>query len=108
MLDDHFSGIVVEQSLLSYRSVGASPIHRDLEDSIVPGVLGRYDLPDLVVALAPRPVWIMNAVSPTGRVLLRKEVSAEYRYAAETYAGGQLRIGLRREDETIASAYFAR
>ena len=50
----------------------------------------------------------MNAVSPTGRVLFRKEVSAEYGYATQTYSGGQLRIGLRREDETIASAYFAR
>ncbi len=108
VMDDRLSGIVVEQSLLSYRSVAANPIHRDLEDSIVPGVLGRYDLPDLVAALAPRPVWIMNAVSPTGRVLFRKEVSAEYGYATQTYSGGQLRIGLRREDETIASAYFAR
>ena len=112
VMDDRLSGVAVEQSLLSYRLVGASPIHRDLEDTMIPGVLGRYDLPDLAAALAPRPVSILNSVSPTGRVLLRKDMSAEYRYASEAYAttgaAGQFRIGLRREGEALAQAHSLR
>jgi hypothetical protein len=109
VMDDRLSGVAVEQSLVSYRLAGASPTHRDLEDSVIPGVLGRYDLPDLAAALAPRPVSILNAVSPTGRVLLRKDASAEYRYAAEAHAltgaAGKFRIGLRREGEPLAQAH---
>jgi dienelactone hydrolase len=109
VMDDRLSSVAVEQNLLSYRLVGASPIHRDLEDTIIPGVLGRYDLPDLAAALAPRPVSILNSVSPTGRVLLRKDVEAEYGYASEAYeatnAAGQFRIGLRREAEPLAQAH---
>ena len=112
VMDDRLSGVAVEQSLLSYRLVGANPIHRDLEDTMIPDVLGHYDLPDLAAALAPRPVSILNSVSPTGRVLLRKDVSAEYRYASEAYAttgaAGQFRIGLRREGEALAQAHSLR
>ena len=99
VLDDRLAAIAVEQSLLSYRLAGASPLHRDLEDTILPGVLGRYDLPDLAASLAPRPVTIVNSVSPTGRLLLRQEAVAEYGYARHA------RLALRGEDEPLAVAY---
>lgn len=109
VVDDRLFGIGVEQSLLSYRLAGSSPIHRNLEDTILPGVLGRYDLPDLAAALAPAPLAILNSISPVGQVLLRKEAAAEFTYAAEAYAAAGatpgLRLGLRGEEEPIAEAY---
>lgn len=106
VIDDRIASVTVEQGLLSYRSAGANPIHRDLEDSVVPGILGQYDLPDLAAALAPRPVRIVNAVSPTGRLLLRKEVSLEYEYTAKAFAAAgaadKFQVTLRREGEPIA------
>ncbi|MFN7922353.1 MAG: CocE/NonD family hydrolase [Bryobacteraceae bacterium] len=100
---------IVEQSLVSYRAAATNPIHRDLEDAVVPGVLGSYDLPDLAAAIAPRPLTIANAISPNGRLLLRAEARREYEFAAQAYraagAAGNLEIGLRKEGETLASAY---
>ncbi len=104
-LDPRIAAVTIEQNLASYRLAGASPIHRDLEDSIVPGVLGKYDLPDLAAAIAPRPVTVVNAVWPTGRLLLRKEVEAEYEFTSRAFraagAPGAFRVALRREGEPL-------
>jgi hypothetical protein len=109
VVDQRITGAIVEESLVSYASVGAAAVHRDVEDLVVPGVLGQYDFADLVAAIAPAPVWIVNSRSPTGKLLLRKEVEAAYEYAAQAYkaAGhsGSLKVGLRRESELIADSY---
>jgi hypothetical protein len=33
---------------------------------VVPGALARYDLPDLVRAIAPRPVRVLEPLDPAG------------------------------------------
>jgi hypothetical protein len=53
---------------------------------VIPGVLGKYDLPDMVAALAPRPVWIMDPTPPVGEPLPPREARKVYAYAAEAYA----------------------
>ncbi len=83
------------------------PAHRQIFDAVVPGVLGRYDLPDLVAALAPRPVSLTNVRSPLGTPVFLRDVRAEYEYAT---AAGNLKLSLRREtdpgtDLSIARAY---
>ena len=78
-------------------------------DTMVPGVLGTYDLPDLVASLAPRPVQLVNMRSPVGNVLFLREVQSEYAYTHAAYSAigsaGRLRLGRRREGESIAAAY---
>jgi hypothetical protein len=34
---------------------------------IVPNALATYDLPDLIRAMAPRPVHVVSPVDPTGK-----------------------------------------
>jgi cephalosporin-C deacetylase-like acetyl esterase len=101
-IDSRFSRLIVEGNLVSYHAIGAAPIHRNIDDLVVPGVLGQYDLPDLVAALAPRPVALRNLISPTGRPLFRAEMQAAYAYPLRA---GKADVGLRNEDEKLADAY---
>jgi hypothetical protein len=105
-IDSRFSALALEEMLVSYRAVAQSPIHRQIFDAVVPGVLGKYDLPDLVAAQA-KPVWILNAKSPAGVVLMREAAAEAYGFASKTFADrkDRLRIGLRREGEPVLEAY---
>jgi hypothetical protein len=109
VVDKRITGAIVENALVSYSSVGSAAIHREVDDMVVPGVLGQYDFADLVAAMAPARVWITNAHSPTGKLLLKHEVEAAYNYGAQAYkaAGhpGNFKIGLRRESEPIVDSY---
>ena len=108
-MDPRIAGVIVEEGLLSYASIARTPIHRQVFDTIIPGVLGKYDLPDLVLSLAPRPVELLNMRSPLGNRVFLRELQSEYGYALAGYAAlgaaGRLRLGLRREGESIAAAY---
>jgi hypothetical protein len=101
-VDTRLSRLIVEGNLVSYQAVGAVPVHRDIEDLVVPGVLGRYDLPDLAAAVAPRAVALRNLISPTGRPLFRAEMQAAYAYPVRV---GKADVGLRNENEKVADAY---
>ncbi|HUQ90753.1 MAG TPA: acetylxylan esterase [Bryobacteraceae bacterium] len=108
-IDERINGVILEDSLLSYAAVGSAAVHRDIEDVVIPGILGRYDLPDLVAAIAPRPVYLSNLRSPRGNLLLRREAEAAYQYPLQAYRAvgkpGALAIGLRRDGEPVAAAY---
>jgi len=111
VMDQRIAGVAMEDSLISYGQIARSPIHRQIFEAVVPGVLGKYDLPDLVAALAPRPVWLVNLRSPVGNPVFLRDARHEYEYAASAYAAvgasKQFRLRLRREGENVASAYSA-
>jgi cephalosporin-C deacetylase-like acetyl esterase len=69
VLDDRISRLVLQDTLASYRLAVDHPVHRELYDVLIPGVLKKYDLPDLVAALKPRPVVLLNPVNQLGRPL---------------------------------------
>jgi cephalosporin-C deacetylase-like acetyl esterase len=108
-IDPRIDGVAVEGGLLSYAAMARAPIHRQLFEAVVPGVLGKYDLPDLVASLAPRPVWLVNLRAPAGNQVLLRETKAEYGIAQTAYAAagaaGKLTLGIRRESEPLAEAY---
>ena len=70
-VDGRIARVVIENTLDSYRMALDAPLHRDLAEIIVPGVLRHYDLPDLVRAIAPRTVAVWNAVDAMGKLLPR-------------------------------------
>jgi hypothetical protein len=111
VMDERIASLVIEGGLLSYASIARTPIHRKIFGVVIPGVLGRYDLPDLVASLAPRPLWLVNLRSPRGNQVRLREVRSEYEYARTGYAAvgasGEFKLGRRREDERIAVAYPA-
>jgi Acetyl xylan esterase (AXE1) len=111
VLDKRIASVVIEGGLLSYASIARTPIHRRIFETVIPGVLRKYDLPDLVASLAPRPVWLSNLRSPLGNQVLLRDARREYAYAEAAYlalgAENHFRLALRREGESIAVAYAA-
>ncbi len=107
VMDDRIAGLSIDGGLLSYAAIAGTPIHRQIFDEVIPGVLGHYDLPDLVAALAPRPVSLVSLRSPLGIPVFKREVRSEYRYAEDAYAAigarDRFRLCLRREAEGIAA-----
>jgi hypothetical protein len=66
-----------------------------------------YDFPDLVASLAPRSVWIVNAVDPLGQPVGLSEVRKQYAGSVEAFdmAKASLDIAQRRSDEPMAVRY---
>ena len=56
-LDERIASVTLRDSIASWvDDVVARPLQEDLIGHVVPGALERYDLPDLVSIIAPRPV----------------------------------------------------
>jgi cephalosporin-C deacetylase-like acetyl esterase len=101
-LDSRIDALILEGNLVSYHAVAAAPIHRNVFEALIPGVLDQYDLPDLAVAVAPRPIWLVNTVSPLGNSMPSANVEAVYRSAA---AAQNLKIRRRASAESLAASY---
>ena len=55
VLDSRIKSVTVVNELIdSYRSIVFDPLHRDAAEVVVPGVLTKYDLRDLMEAIPPR------------------------------------------------------
>jgi cephalosporin-C deacetylase-like acetyl esterase len=98
VFDSRIKSVALEHMLISYHAVAATPMHRLIFEQIVPGALLDFDLPDLAGALAPRPGWIWDAVTPTGTPVSHQELANAYSAAtnAFTLAGTPDAIHLER------------
>ncbi len=65
LLDPRFTHITVDHSLTSYRSVVDTRLHRGVSESILPGALLHFDLPDIVAALGKR-VTVTHPIAADG------------------------------------------
>ena len=54
VLDPRLKHITIDHTLESYDSLIKAPLPKGTPEDILPGVVRRYDLPDLVRALGPR------------------------------------------------------
>jgi len=106
VLEPRLREVYLEETLLSYRALAQAPLHRQVFDVVLPGVLRAYDLDDLVSALVPRRVRLVNVRNALGQPLPASEVEEWYPRARERYraagAAGQFEIGRRREGEALA------
>ncbi|MDY0168191.1 MAG: acetylxylan esterase [Thermoguttaceae bacterium] len=66
-LDPRLAEVVIEEAIESWMDVVATPLARAQLEQIVPNALTRYDLPDLIRAIAPRALEVRQPVDPTGR-----------------------------------------
>jgi hypothetical protein len=73
VLDERISRLALQETPVSYRAFLDHPVHRGLPEILVPGVLRHYDIDDLMRALSPRPVALVNPVDAVGRPLRRDE-----------------------------------
>ena len=66
-LDTRIVEVTIEGSIESWMEVVRTRLCRNQLEQVVPGALTRYDLPDLVRAIAPRKVTLRKPVDPTGK-----------------------------------------
>ncbi len=86
VLDGKIRRVMLDGMLVSYESVVNSRVSRRILEGVAPGMLKYYDLQDLVAAMAPRDVWIVNGADPMGHELPASEVTNEYRRALEAFS----------------------
>jgi len=55
VLDPRITRVEVDDSLPTYRSIVDEPLHRNASEIVIPGVLRKYDVPDLRRAIEKRP-----------------------------------------------------
>jgi cephalosporin-C deacetylase-like acetyl esterase len=80
VLDERVGEVYADATVTSYREAVDRPLTRNMPEITPPGVLARYDLPDLVHAIAPRPVTLVAPVNGVGEPL--REAEFERVYAA--------------------------
>jgi cephalosporin-C deacetylase-like acetyl esterase len=83
-LDTRITEVVVENTLVSYRLALEAGLHKNLSEIEMPGVLNHYDVGDLLAAISPRPVSLVNPVNAMGQPVRTHIVSAELAAVLET------------------------
>ncbi|HKW97437.1 MAG TPA: acetylxylan esterase [Bryobacteraceae bacterium] len=109
LLDSRMRRVALEGMLVSYDWVIQHPIHRQIFEEIVPSALRYFDLPDLAAALAPRPVWVVNAVDALGHPVAMSEIRGAYTSAIRAFekhgAGNELHLAERKPGHGISDVY---
>ena len=65
-LDERLREVTLRRSIASWMDVVTSQAAKNQFNQVVPGALARYDLPDLVRAIAPRPVRVLEPLDAAG------------------------------------------
>jgi hypothetical protein len=68
LLDARIRRVALEGLLVSYEAVTSQRLHRDVFEQVAPGILRHGDIPEMLAALAPRPVSVLSTSDPLGRV----------------------------------------
>jgi hypothetical protein len=84
VLDSRIRNVVVENTLASYRMVLDQPLHRDISEVMIPGVLRSYDTGGLLLAISPRPVTVINPRDAAGAVLSEEQFRSRLDYVFQS------------------------
>lgn len=101
VLDDaaRIQAAVCDHGLVSYKSLAQADRYRYSADIFLPGVLNRFDLPQVAAALADRPLTLLSPLGPMKQALATHEAESAYEWTRKAYAGaqagGQFRIEQR-------------
>ncbi len=77
-LDNRIQSVELDGLLMSWQSVIDTPIHRHAYEQVIPGVIRKFDLPDLAAALSPRNVRITSLVDAMGDPVPAKVAASLY------------------------------
>jgi cephalosporin-C deacetylase-like acetyl esterase len=83
-LDERIGRVFVENTLAAYRMAVERPLHRNLSEVALPGVLRRYDVGDLLLAASPRPVVFVNPLNSVGAAMREPEARRELSYVLDS------------------------
>ena len=93
--------VLLESSLLSYRTALEAGLHKNLSEIVIPGVLTRYDTPQLMQAIFPRPDL---PDQPGQRDGARAQKSIRRRRTLDNIRNGQ-GLGPARSNQALASRF---
>jgi len=99
-LDSRIRSVIVENTLASYRMVLDQPLHRNISEVMIPGVLRKYDVGNLVLAISPRPVTIINPQDATGAVIDKEQFRSAAGYVFQS-KGQAVRVLARKPGEPL-------
>ena len=85
VLDPRISGVVSIQAPISYRSILDAPESTQPVSSLLPGVLGAYEVRDVYAALAPRPLLVVNPHDPYRRTITGEQAEVECAWVTDMY-----------------------
>lgn len=88
VLDDRIRRVTADSSITAYREFVDRPISLNMAEVNLPGVLRRYDLPDLMAVLGDR-LTLVNPVSSIGDTMTAAETAARAPKAAVVFRGAR-------------------
>jgi cephalosporin-C deacetylase-like acetyl esterase len=83
-LDGRIGRIAIENSLASYRQIIDQPAHRNISEVVIPGVLRKYDTGELLEAVYPRPITIVNPRDALGDAVSEADFRKGLAYVFES------------------------
>ncbi len=86
-IDSRIRRVVIENTLTSYRMVLDEPLHRNISEILIPGVLRKYDMGDLLLAMAGR-VTVINPQNAAGETITADQFRRELDHIDHVTAGG--------------------
>lgn len=107
-LDERIEAVAAEESLVSYMDIARSPRNYRTIDLVLPGVLDRFDMPDLVARLNNRRVLLLNARSPmeTSHSLETVRQTYEAATAAFRRTGREEAFEIRKASNDLRDAIY--
>ena len=108
-LDPRIRSLTLEHTLTIYRMAVDQSEPRNLAQSVIPGVLRHYDLDDLVTAISPRPITVVDPIdaegSPVGEQAFRKQYAWVFATDRHLHQAGRIRFlsNLRQEQSGTKS-----
>ncbi len=84
-LDARVERLITINGLASYRALAQDPLATHPFSSYLPGVVGQYDVRDLYMATAPRPVLAINPLDSRREPLHPVKAWEEFDAVAQTY-----------------------
>lgn len=87
LLDDRVASVTTRRSLVSYKSLVLNELYAYHVNVMVPGVIGRYDLCDIVAGIAPRPVRLVETLDHRKDIAAPAALLAEYSVGWAAYTG---------------------
>jgi hypothetical protein len=104
-LDNRPRSVLVDRTPASYASIVESEAYSLNLAWFAPGILRRFDIPEIAMWLSPRPCWILNGVDPNGQILSEVALSEQYRRGVrdETREPATLRFLVKPERDSQES-----
>jgi hypothetical protein len=102
LFEDDVAAIYFHRGLADYQSALGSPFCYLRHDAVIPGMLAKCDVSDLVRGLAPTPIWMSEPVDALNRAVTKTEIES----LNKSLSGPQLRITAEQADEIAVAEWL--